>query len=114
MEIFGRHGGVVQCRMFGNQGFRTSAALVRMHSVEAASKIIQALNGYFPVHRHGFGKPVGLVIRFADSPQEKAVRRLRQNKTNLMVQERWVYYFLHLQSVTLPVCIIVACMYHDG
>jgi len=80
IELFRRYGEVLHCRIFFDHSsdYGTSASVVRMHSVAAATEAIQALNGQVLDHHCTIANPMCLRLRFAETLQEKAVRILQQ------------------------------------
>ena len=87
-DIFTPFGAVVECRIL-NRGdnSRCAGALVRMHSIAAASQAIVALNGFCPQLSTGDYSTMPLLVRFADSPEEKARKQARRDQ-NLFRQNR--------------------------
>ena len=87
-DIFAPFGTVVECRIL-NRGDNTrcAGALVRMHSIAAASQAIVALNGFCPQSSSGDYSSMPLLVRFADSPEEKARKQARRDQ-NLFRQNR--------------------------
>lgn len=87
-DIFAPFGTVVECRIL-NRGDNTrcAGALVRMHSIAAASQAIVALNGFCPQSTSGDYSSMPLLVRFADSPEEKARKQARRDQ-NLFRQNR--------------------------
>ena len=72
--LFAVHGTVLDCRVLPNQEHhRGQQALVRMASVEEASRAIASLNGTPP----GGGATDILLVRFADTAEEKAKRKAK-------------------------------------
>lgn len=60
---------------------RGAGALVRMNNIEAASRAIAALNGHMP--RSHLGESLAnqpLLVRYADSPEEKARKQARKEQ----------------------------------
>lgn len=88
-DIFAPFGTVVESRIL-NRGdnSRCAGALVRMHSVAAASQAVVALNGLCPKTPGGDYASMPLLVRFADSPEEKARKQARKDQ-NLFRQNRY-------------------------
>lgn len=59
-----------------------------MHSIAAASQAIVALNGLCPPSPPGEFSAAPLLVRFADSPEEKARKQARRDQ-DLFRQNRW-------------------------
>jgi hypothetical protein len=75
-RLFEPHGGVVDVKLFPClDQFRGASALVRMASVPASERAISALNNATPP-----GALQSLVVRFAESPAEKAARLMRRER----------------------------------
>jgi hypothetical protein len=81
MELFSPYGPVRQCRIFQvlNRS-NCGSALVRMNNVASACKAIQAINGRYPIRRLGESQIMPLVVRYADSPEEKARKKHRKEE----------------------------------
>jgi RNA recognition motif-containing protein len=78
-NLFGQWGTVMECRVLhsgpGRDNAQGAGALVRMNSVEEASKAIAHL------HNHRLqGTTIPLVVRYADSQEQKAKKAARQNR----------------------------------
>ncbi|KAL4430958.1 hypothetical protein ABPG75_006214 [Micractinium tetrahymenae] len=75
-ELFVPFGTVLEIRIFpSTELYKGSGALVQMQSMEQAAAAIQALNGSFP---RGATQP--LLVRYADSPAEKAAKQARKER----------------------------------
>jgi len=80
-EMFGAFGTVQECRILHRgEDIRGAGALVRMNSISAASQAILALNGYLPRSQVGEFSSMPLLVRFADSPEEKARKQARKDQ----------------------------------
>lgn len=74
-RLFGKYGGVVDVKMYPClDAFRGSSALVKMDSIESASKAIDAIHGMKPD-----GSLHSLIVRFAESVAEKQARLARKD-----------------------------------
>ncbi|CAG9467575.1 unnamed protein product [Pedinophyceae sp. YPF-701] len=72
-EFFGMCGQVTECRILPISGVAPGAsALVRMSAVEEAAATIEQVHGKIPP-----GSTMPLVVRYADTPKEKARKQLR-------------------------------------
>ena len=68
LQLFTPFGPVHECRVLHTgDGLKGAGALVRMATVEAATAAINGINGRTPQ-----GSSLPLLVRFADSPEEKA------------------------------------------
>lgn len=75
-EMFLPFGTVLEIRLFpSTELYKGSGALVQMQSVDQAAASIQTLNGSFP---RGASQP--LLVRYADSPAEKAAKQARKER----------------------------------
>ena len=86
-DMFSPFGSVQESRILHRgDDIRGAGALVRMNNVEAASRAIAALNGHMP--RSHLGESLTnqpLLVRFADSPEEKARKQARKEQTAVRV-----------------------------
>lgn len=57
---------------------RGAGALVRMHDIASATNAILALNGHIPRGLNGEFNSTPLLVRYADSPEEKARKQARK------------------------------------
>lgn len=78
LALFKPHGDVVECRVLnagqsGDPSVRGMGALVRMASVDQATAAIDALNQQVPA-----GGTLPLIVRYADTAEDKARRQQRQ------------------------------------
>ena len=79
-QLFEVHGAVLDVKLFPClDQFRGASALVRMASVEAADRAINTLNNSTPP-----GGVQSLIVRFAESPTEKAARLTRRERQQLL------------------------------
>ncbi len=68
LQLFTPFGAVHECRVLHTgDGLKGAGALVRMASVDAATAAINGINGRTPQ-----GSTLPLLVRYADSPEEKA------------------------------------------
>jgi RNA recognition motif-containing protein len=75
-EMFLPFGTVLEIRLFpSTELYKGSGALVQLQSMEQAAAAIQTLNGSFP---RGATQP--LLVRYADSPAEKAAKQARKER----------------------------------
>lgn len=80
-EMFSAYGTVQECRILHRgEDIRGAGALVRMNNVAAASQAILALNGYLPRSQIGDFSSMPLLVRYADSPEEKARKQARKDQ----------------------------------
>jgi RNA recognition motif-containing protein len=81
-QLFEAYGAVMDVKLFPClDQFRGASALVRMASTEAAERAIQSLNNSSPP-----GCAQSLIVRFAESPAEKAARLSRRERQQQMLQ----------------------------
>ena len=79
--MFGAYGTVQECRILHRgEDVRGAGALVRMNNIAAASQAILALNGYMPRTQGGKYSTMPLLVRYADSPEEKARKQARKDQ----------------------------------
>lgn len=79
-QLFEPHGAVLDVKLFPClDQFRGASALVRMASIEAAERAINALNNSTPP-----GGMQSLIVRFAESATEKAARLSRRERQQLL------------------------------
>ena len=75
-QLFEPYGTIMDVKLFPClDQFRGASGLVRMGSIEMADRAIQMLNGAIPP-----GGTQTLIVRFAESPTEKAARLSRKEK----------------------------------
>lgn len=80
-ELFGPFGTVQECRILHRgDDIRGAGALVRMNNVGAASQAILALHGQYPQLQPGEISSLPLLVRYADSPEEKARKQARKEQ----------------------------------
>jgi hypothetical protein len=92
VELFSPYGVVCQCRIFQKFEWSScSSALVWMDCAASASRAIQALNGSFPRLRKGDSKSMRLLLRFADSPEEKATKAKLSGQVSSNFETRCKY-----------------------
>lgn len=88
-ELFGPFGAVQECRILHRgDDIRGAGALVRMNNVAAASHAILALNGHIPRSQSGDFSSMPLLVRYADSPEEKARKQAKKEQLAAR-QNRW-------------------------
>ena len=88
-DLFKPFGTVQECRILHRgDDVRGAGALVRMGSVASASQAIMALNGHVPTSGLKDFTSMPLLVRFADSPEEKARKQAR--KEQIAFQSRYV------------------------
>lgn len=94
-ELFSPYGNIQECRILHRgDDLRGAGALVRMSTIDQAANAIAALNGLTP--RGAVGEALTsqpLLVRYADSPEEKARKQARKEQ---LAQQR-----LH-RSLDLP------------
>lgn len=79
-QLFEAHGAVIDVKLFPClDQFRGASALVRMASIEAAERAINALNNSTPP-----GGMQSLIVRYAESAQEKSARLTRRERQQLL------------------------------
>lgn len=79
-QLFETHGAVLDVKLFPClDQFRGASALVRMASIEAAERAISALNNSTPP-----GGMQSLIVRYAESAQEKSARLTRRERQQLL------------------------------
>lgn len=79
-QLFEVHGAVLDVKLFPClDQFRGASALVRMASTEASDRAIAVLNNSTPP-----GAVQSLIVRFAESPAEKAARLSRRERQQLL------------------------------
>ena len=80
-DLFTGYGAVQECRILhrGDE-IRGAGALVRMNSVANATLAILALNGSVPASGLKDFTSLPLMVRFADSPEEKARKQARKEQ----------------------------------
>jgi len=79
-QLFESHGAVLDVKLFPClDQLRGASALVRMASIEASERAINALNNVTPP-----GGVQSLIVRFAESPAEKAARLTRRERQQIM------------------------------
>jgi hypothetical protein len=92
VELFSPYGVVCQCRIFQKFEWSScSSALVWMDCAASASRAIQALNDSFPRLREGDSQSMRLLLRFADSPEEKATKAKLSGKVSSNFETRCRY-----------------------
>ena len=71
-----------ECRILHRgDDLRGAGALVRMNNVAAASQAILALHGHYPqIQPGGEVSSMPLLVRYADSPEEKARKQARKEQ----------------------------------
>ena len=80
-DLFGPFGSVQECRILHRgDDIRGAGALVRMNNVAAASQAILALHGQYPHNQSGEMSTIPLLVRYADSPEEKARKQARKEQ----------------------------------
>jgi RNA recognition motif-containing protein len=96
VELFSPYGVICQCRIFQKYECSSrSSALVRMDCAASASRAIQALNGSNFGLGKGDSQNMRLLLRFADSPEEKATKGRLSEQLFSYVQTR-CRYLLHI------------------
>lgn len=79
-QLFEAHGAVIDVKLFPClDQFRGASALIRMASIEAAERAISALNNSTPP-----GGMQSLIVRYAESAQEKSARLTRRERQQLL------------------------------
>eukprot|EP00210_Caulerpa_lentillifera_P004395 g4193.t1 len=75
VSLFKPFGSVVSCRVLHvGEGIRGAGALVRMHTLHESSQAVAGLNGRIPQ-----GGTEMLIVRYADTPEEKARRKAKRS-----------------------------------
>lgn len=75
IALFRQFGSVVSCRLLHvGEGIRGAGALVRMNSIQESRQAMEGLNGRIPQ-----GGSEMLIVRYADTPEEKARRKAKRN-----------------------------------
>jgi RNA recognition motif-containing protein len=78
-DLFSPYGTVQECRVLHRgDDARGAGALVRMSSVAEATEAILALNGQVPRSMNGEYNAQPLLVRYADTPEEKARKQARK------------------------------------
>lgn len=89
-NLFAPYGSVLSCRLLHHgDGIRGAGALVRMSSVQEATQAITSLNGKTPQ-----GSNEVLLVRYADSVEEKARRKARKPTPQYSQEIFPLYIFL--------------------
>lgn len=80
-DLFSPFGVVQECRILHRgDDIRGAGALVRMNNVAAASQAILVLHGQYPQLQSGELSSIPLLVRYADSPEEKARKLARKEQ----------------------------------